>query len=232
MTGKVFECKVIEVNLEQIGYRLSDSIVSEMRNDEIWKIVYKNGTEDLLNKWGPYKKNVILLNGIEIFDGALSFSYSRISYRYATITRGAVSFGSGSDPKFSNGILTEKSKQYQMTDKPFDISAALDRNLPWDKRSFGFVGLKARMARFAGYYAANYTTRYNFNLHKYYVLANVGFLARGKRGLSFLMDLDIGHYFNDYQEKKEYYMYNDYFNRDADALLNSFNFSMQIGYSF
>ncbi|MFO0358226.1 MAG: hypothetical protein ACK50A_14835 [Sphingobacteriaceae bacterium] len=168
------------------------------------------------------RKNVITFNFSELIDGAFGLSYMRIIYKHGLNINTSLAVSNGMRCQFSNGTLLEGSWDYKLQNKQFDGSIAVNYNLSIDQQSFFFLGPQFRYARFDGYYFRP------FILDKYYAFGNIGFLNRTENGLSFLVTLSAGKYFNDYINKDPNYT----FTIAKPRQLNAINFSIQLGYSF
>lgn len=174
------------------------------------------------------KKNVILYNPIELFDGSVGFTYARVYYKEAFSIFTSLSLGlKNSSSVFSNGLLTERSYNYQLNHKKYDYSISANYNFVKKQKSFPFLGVIYRNAQFTGAYE-----RESFLLNKHYLYLNTGVLARSKGGMSFLFNVNLGKYYNQYvsgnpQNKMQLY---NFYGRSNTGI--SFNFSLQFGYSF
>jgi len=175
------------------------------------------------------RKNIIFYNPIELADGAIGLSYVRVFYKPAlSLFSSAALPLTNHTSEFSNGILTEKNYNYVLNNKVIDLSAGLNYNFIANQQSFPFIGVLLRGAQFNGNYYAH-----NFVLNKYYAYVNTGFVVRGEKGFSFLINLALGHYYNDYVKNNPIeYMNKDYVKQPKNTTINSFNFSFQFGYSF
>jgi hypothetical protein len=175
------------------------------------------------------RKNIIFYNPIELADGAIGLSYVRVFYKPAlSLFSSAALPLTNHTSEFSNGILTENNFNYVLNNKVIDLSAGLNYNFIANQQSFPFIGFLFRGAQFNGNYRRN-----NFVLNKYYAYVNTGFVVRGEKGFSFLINLALGHYYNDYVKNNPIeYMNKDYVVQPKNTTINSFNFSLQFGYSF
>ncbi|MBA3679708.1 MAG: hypothetical protein H0W73_00745 [Bacteroidetes bacterium] len=175
------------------------------------------------------RKNIVFYNPIELGDGAIGFTYFRIFYRQALSLVGSASIPLNDlSSGFSNGILMENNRNYHLDKKFMDFSLGMNYNFSQpQQRSFIFIGPLLRAAQFDGGYG-----RERFVLNKYYAYANGGFVLRAKKGFSFLMNLALGHYYDNYVVNDISVQLKTNKVLTRNPTINSFMVSMQFGYSF
>ncbi len=174
------------------------------------------------------RKNIFLFNTTELTDDAYGFTYGRVIYKHALSLFAAYSYcPKNGSSKFSNSILREKNANYTVSHKNTDISLSASFNFFPDQQSFPFLGISGRFAQFEGSYE-----RAQFTLNKYYVYLNSGYVERTYNGFSYMMSLALGHYYNDYLSNKPWEFIQRHNNIATRSVINSFQVSVQAGYSF
>ncbi|MEO6305123.1 MAG: hypothetical protein ABIP51_18335, partial [Bacteroidia bacterium] len=179
------------------------------------------------------RKNSILYNPVELLDGGLGFTYARVLYKQGL---SIFAYGAYSNPNnsclFSNGVLAEHNRNYGLRHKNSDVSLQINYNFSIRQQSFPFVGISGRTAQFEGYYYYSYTNSNNFTLNKYYAYVNGGYFTRAPGGFTFLANIAIGHYYDKFVINDISHLLKQQNVLPHNSTINSFNFSLQIGYSF
>jgi hypothetical protein len=168
------------------------------------------------------KRNIVCLNPIEEFDGCLGMSYWRIFYKQGLTLNAGLAINSGNSSILSNGLLLEKNANYVLDYKDWDASAGINYNFSFYQQSYFFMGTVARVAAFEGRYYYR-----DFLLDKCYLMGQSGFVVRGNRGLSYIVNIALGGYYNVYNADIHIRP-----NERTQPYGVAFNFSMQLGFSF
>ncbi len=244
-SGKIVEAIVTEINPTEIKYKLFSFLsgpVYVVSKNLVLKIIYKNSSIEFFKiqteSNEPFelvekppqvlKKNVLYSNPFELIDGSLGLTYVRVFYRPRISVSASYAFNVNNNfSSFSNGILIEHNFNYVLSHKNKDVRIGVNYNFSTSQKSFFFVGILARFSQFDGAYK-----QYEFTLNKYYGYGNIGFIVRSNNGFSFLTNLALGRYKNDYiKNNPKYYMDKDYV-VTKNSLINSLIITMQFGYSF
>lgn len=249
---------VMEVNPTQIKYKLYDdstgfSIVAFKWN--IYKIIYKNGFQDVFKDVKPYywkveedktqeisnkkgirkrdsinygHKNIILFNPVQFIDGAIGLNYFRVISKLHMSVSGEFDIGrKNASPLISDGILHEHNRNYVLAHKNSDFNLGANYNFFTKWKSFAYVGVLFRMAQFEGSYS-----NHLFTINKYYHFLNFGFVGKTGYGLSYSANVAIGKYYNDYLKNDPLeYQKIDYVQNISNQG-TTFYLSMNLGYSF
>jgi hypothetical protein len=173
-------------------------------------------------------KNIILFNATELIDGAIGINYFRVINKLHMSISSAISVGRKNIiPSISNGILNENNNNYALAHKNIDFNLGANYNFFTKQKSFAYVGVLWRVAQFEGSYR-----NHLFTINKYYHFLNFGFVGKTRYRFSYSTNIAIGRYYNDYLKNDPLeYQKIDYVQNISNKG-TTFNFSMNLGYSF